>query len=391
MTVCPESKQRLRDRRALRGVGVVGLALQLWLAILGACSSEERPHFTGAGQAHSGNEAFAGESAGGGAGEGGRPSEAGGASGGELSHGIAGHDPSGGEPSGPNGEGGADQATGGAAPNGPFPGPDPFPCDSDADAVPPAFTAVCSPRAGWPAAVAAPITVGANASLLGITPDELTIVWLEPESSQVVYFVADRSSVDGAFGQAQRLEGENVLAVSPDGLRLVVLSDDQGALLERTRSARGQPFGSRGEGDFILINADAQALGHGFSSCVFSPDGLGLFYTVGGTDERHPLRDSRRSAGEAWPIGVALKGCELEAHAGFGRYPTGVSSDGKTLFFYDAWREVARGAWRETSDGPFTWFRDLGDWRAVQVNAACDSLYYSAVDGAAPILVSLAQ
>ena len=387
MTVCLESRRRFHDRSALRGAGVMGLALQLWLTILGGCSSEPRPTSVGAGQAQGANAAFAGESTGGDAGGGGRaPVEA---SGGELSNGVAGLDPGGGEHAGAGVAGEAGQATGGAAPTGPFPGPDPFPCDSDAEPAPSDLDAVCSPQRGWPAAVAAPVTVGPNASLLGITPDELTIVWLEPESSQVVYFVADRSSVAGAFGQAQRLPGENVLAVSPDGLRLVVLSDDQGALLERTRADRGQPFGNPVEGEFVLLNSNAQASGNGFSSCVFSPDGLGLFYTIGGADERHLLRESRRSAG-AWPIGVALEGCELEAHAGFGRYPTGVSSDGKTLFFYDAWRGIARGAWRETSDGPFTWFRDLGDWRAAQVNAACDGLYYSTAEGAAPILVSLA-
>lgn len=388
MTVCPQSKRSLRDRNALRGAIVVGLTLQPWLAILGGCSSEERPNSADAGQAQGANAGLAGQSAGGVAGEGGRAPDVD-ANGGELSAGSGGHDPNGGDDSGPDAGGEAGRAAGGA-PDGPFTGPDPFPCDSDA-AAPPDFDAVCPPQQPWPAAVAAPVTVGPNASLLGITPDERTIVWLEPESSQVVYFIADRSSADAAFGQAQRLEGENVLALSPDGLRLVVLSDDQGALLERTRSDRGQPFGNRAEGDFVLLNADALTSGYGFSSCAFSPDGLGLFYTVGGADERHPLRESRRnSAGAAWPIGVALKACELEAHAGFGRYPTGVSSDGRTLFFYDAWRGVARGAWRETINEPFTWFRDLGNWRAVQVNAACDGLYYSAPEGAAPILVSLA-
>jgi hypothetical protein len=345
-----------------------------------------------AGQAHGASEALAGDNTGGlaVAGEGGRGSEVE-AGGGEHSDGGMAGGPRGGEHSGPGVAGQAGEGQGGAAPNGAFTGPDPFPCDSDTAAAPPPFVAVCSPEVEWRAGGAAPGTVGPNASLLGITPDELTIVWLEPESSQVVYFVADRSSVDGVFGQAQRLEGENVFAVSPDGLRLVVLADHGGALLERTRPDRSQPFGSPGEGDFVSLNADAQALGYGFSSCAFSPDGLGLFYTVGGIDEPHPLRDSRRIQGAPWPIGVVLDACELEAHAGFGRYPTGVSSDGKTLFFYDSWRGVARAGWRATSDGPFTWFRDLGDRRALQVNAACDGLYYSATDGVAPILVSLAR
>jgi hypothetical protein len=232
--------------------------------------------------------------------------------------------------------------------------------------------------------------VGPNASLLGLTPDELTMVWLEPESSEVVYFVADRSSREDAFGEPQRLAGQSVLAVSPDGLRLVVLSDDQSALLERTRASRGQAFGAASEGELGALNADAQAKGHAFSSCAFSPDGLELFYTVGNVDEPYPLHESRRTEPGPWPMGTALENCELQAHAGLGRYPTAVSPDGKTLFFYDAWRNVARAAWRATPAQPFTWFRDLGDWRSVQVTATCD-LYYSAPDAVAPILVSPAE
>lgn len=292
---------------------------------------------------------------------------------------------SGGNPSPPNG--GAGEAAGGAGPTDPEPKPDPFPCASDA-AVPPGFAAVCSPVIEWAAGAAAEVTTGENASLIGVTPDELTVVWLEPETSEVAYFVADRASIGDTFGEPQRLAGESVLAVSPDGLRLVVLADDQGTLLERTRTDRSQPFGDRSEGDFAQLNADAQANGYGFSSCAFSPDGLGLFYTAGGFDERYPLHESRRAQPGAWPVGAAIEACELEAHGGVGRYPTGISSDGKTLFYYDAWRGVARAAWRETSDGPFTWFRDLGDKRAAQVNAACDALYYSATESAAPILIS---
>jgi hypothetical protein len=381
-------------RRAARHRELVfGLGLGLGLVSFGGCSSDARSpsaplvNIAGSGSGRGGSRATGGDGSAGVplAGEGG-VALGGDGSGGERATGLAGHDSSGGDESLP--EGGAGQPAGGSAPIDPGPQPDPFPCASDT-ATAPSFQAVCKPDVEWAPGAAADVTVGPNASLLGITPDELTMVWLEPESSQVVYLVADRSSPDSAFGEPQRLPGESVLAVSPDGLRLVVLSDDQGALLERARADRGQAFGARSEGEFASLNADALAQGYGFSSCALSPDGLELFYTVSGIDEPNPLRESRRSQPGPWPVGTALETCELEAHSGVGRYPTGVSADGKTLFFYDAWRNVARAAWRETNQGPFTWFRDLGDWRQVQANLACD-LYYSAPDAAAPILVSVA-
>src|SRR5207244_11043096 len=123
-------------------------------------------------------------------------------------------------------------------------------------------------------------------------------------------------------------------------------------------------------------------------SCVFGADDKTLYYTVGGSDERHALHVSIRSGADPWPVGEAIQACELDTHDNYGRYPTGVSSDGKTLFFYDSWPGKARAAWRSTSQGPFTWFRDIGNWYAVQPNAACDRLYYSAADPAASIVAA---
>jgi hypothetical protein len=224
--------------------------------------------------------------------------------------------------------------------------------------------------------------------LIGVTPDELTIAWAEPERSLPRYYVADRASLEEEFGPKQLVSAANVLCLSPDGLRLVGLSESHGGLLVLGRADRSSEFGSESEGEFSDLNADALAQGYTFSSCAFAPDDRTLYYTAGAIDERYPLRVSTRGDAGAWPVGAAIEGCEFEAHGGYGRYPSGVSADGKTLFFYDSWRGEARAAFRGDSTGAFTWFRDLGALFVPQPNQACDRLYGSVADPDASIVSS---
>lgn len=284
-------------------------------------------------------------------------------------------------------------ANGGEAPmasDGPFTGMDPFPCGSD-QTIEPDFSAVCSPTTTWGTGVQVMSGASPGARLVGVTPDVLTLVWSEGVSSETWYYVVDRSSSAGAYGAKAQILARNVIGLSPDGLRVVALSGAQDALHVLSRPDRASAFGSEAEGELALLNADAHSKGWSFSSCVFAPDDRTLYYTVGAVDERYPLHVSTRSGTGAWPVGEAIQSCELEAHSGYARYPTGVSSDGQTLFFYDSWRGKARAGWRTADSGPFTWFKDLGDLFVPQPNAACDHLYYSAADPASPILAAPAQ
>lgn len=301
--------------------------------------------------------------------------EAGAAPGGQAVGGAAG-DASGGEASAPG--------------EGPFTGMDPFPCDSD-EALPVSFDADCAPDGEWGSSAEVACDALPGARLIGVTPDELTLVWSEAEGSEVLYYLADRGAVDEPFGVAQQVSGVHVLAVSPDGLRLIALSSDHSALLALTRADRADAFDAATQGEFAELDGDASEKGWSFSSAVLSPDDRTLFYTVGDADAAYPLRVSTRSAGGPWPLGEALEQCEFEAHSGYGRYPTGMSSDGKTLFFHDSWRGRARAAWRDTDTAAFTWFRDTGDWLVAQPNAACDRLYHSVADPTARLLVAPAE
>jgi hypothetical protein len=365
---------------------------------LGACASgDKHPAPVGAGAdaasgaTASGEGAQSGDSAGdAGAGHGGRGGSSNDPPGGETSGGAGAGDAAGGN--GPDPAGAAGHASGGEGmiPDGPFTGPDPFPCESD-NAEPPNFSADCALTGAWGAGEAVASEAAEGASLIGVTPDELTLVWSEARGSEPHYYFADRSSPGEAFGSAQEVAGGHLLAVSPNGLRLVALSADQSALLSLSRSDRASAFGAAAEDEFSLLDEDARAKGWSFSSCALSPDDRTLFYTVGAGDTQHPLRVSKRDDTGPWPVGEQLDQCEFEAHGGYGRYPTGVSADGKTLFFYDSWRGMARAAWRESTTSAFTWFRDLEELIVSQPNAACNRLYYTVADPASHILSAPAE
>jgi hypothetical protein len=76
-------------------------------------------------------------------------------------------------------------------------------------------------------------------------------------------------------------------------------------------------------------------------------------------------------------VGVPLTQCELAAHDLLLSIPTGLSSDGLTLFFFDPARNAARAAWRSAVGAPFTWFRDLPHKGVVAPGNGCQCLYYS--------------
>lgn len=356
----------------------------------GACSSSEEPSAPAAAGAGAASGATASGDGGqradgdGGASDGGPGGSSNEALGGESSRGSHAGEASGGRE--PGGAGAAAEPSGGESmiPDGPFTGPDPFPCASDV-AEPPSFSADCAPTGAWGTGEAVASAAREGATLIGVTPDELTLVWSEARGSEPHYYFADRSSPGDSFGAAQEVTGVHLLAVSPNGLRLIALSADQSALLALSRLDRASAFAAPAEEEFSMLNADARANGWSFSSCALAPDDRTLFYTAGAVDTQYPLRVAERGDMGPWALGTPIDQCEFEAHGGYGRYPTGLSGDGKTLFFYDSWRGMARAAWRESNTTAFTWFRDLDDVIVSQPNAACDRLYYSAADPASPI------
>lgn len=354
------------------------------LAVVVACSSEKKPP-AGVVVASTGGKAGSGGSSGrgsGGKGASGGSGARGGGGGtsGEDMGGASGSDDggagSGGADGGTNqgGTGGSPSAgTGGEAIAGRG-GAEPEPCMAGREDPPP-VPGVCEPGATWGDGEPVAVMADPGDPLVAITPDELTVLFMHITSVGEA-MVADRADVGDDFGTPVTVGIDGVVGLSPDGLRVVVRAFD-GTLGEATRPARGEAFGEPDEGAFALINMAALESEAALSSPVIAPDDRTLYYLSvppGGTD--YALHVSTRAGSGDWPVGTPVEACELSSFEGFNPAPTGVSSDGLTLFYWDSFYGTARAAYRETAGGPFVWVDELGPRFPAQPNAACDRLYY---------------
>lgn len=261
------------------------------------------------------------------------------------------------------------------------------PCPSDDAAAPASFAGVCTTAQAWTAGEVALETLTAP-TLVAATPDELTLLWSEADSSVPTYFVADRESAAGAFDEAQELAFSGVAGISPDGLRLTLAH--AGRLTEAVRSERGEAFGEPAPGAYADLDANAETNHLALTDVAISPDDHTLFYSVRSLDQytEYPLLVSQRSGSEPWPVGVALKSCELKAYGARGLRPSAVSNDGLTLFYFDGARATTRAAFRTSPSADFSWFKSLPGVLQPQPNASCDKLYFSPTTGVPRLLVA---
>lgn len=254
-------------------------------------------------------------------------------------------------------------------------------CPSDsAEDDPEPVLWTCDPSANW--GDPSRVDLGSTSlyfgqRLIGITPDELSVVWSAP-GADLEFLVSDRAASDQAF-VARVVDGDEPVLLGADGLSVAVISETRDSLFERRRTARGEPFGEPSAGPFTELNATAMAEGLTFGGLAVTPDDRTLYYSVFAPEpDSHAVRVTTRSSTElSWPEGRALTDCEFEAPVYLAPTPTAVSSDGLTLFYDDGVRTRARQAYRETREGPFVHFSDLPDFSRVQPNLACDRLYYS--------------
>ena len=297
----------------------------------------------------------------------------------------------GGEGESTAGSAGAPPAEGGAG--GAQPEPLPFPCPSDELVDPPSIDSVCSPALGVGELEPLDTASGLSSTLLGVSGDELAVVWSSTGVAGVTFFAGDRASLEEPFAPIPiELEG-SVVALSDDGLRVVVVATDGSRYFEASREARGNQFSGENDEAFALLNAEAEEQALKYGGGALSADGLHFAYLALAVDgEPYPVRISHRDdVTDPWPPGEQLELCELEAHESRPRRPTAFSSDGLTLFFHDPERGRGRAAYRAAVEDPFEWFIDLEPLGSVYPNAACDRLYSSGVQGAVGMWVAATE
>ena len=263
--------------------------------------------------------------------------------------------------------------------------------DSDAPFVPP--PSACDPKASWTTGTLVPNVSTAQPDSFGaITADELTIAWMSVAGT-VQY--ADRAAATDPFGPTKTLTGPIALervALSGDGLTLVVLRNDRKIFAQVTRASRSTDFGTALDtGPFASLDPASSGMEDGgdaggtgtFGDPVLSPDGHFFYYSVlgGGTTT---IAESYRNGTNPWPKGRFLTNPELQSDmTGKLRRPTGVSTDSRTLFFWDEVDGVEKMTFR--GDPILVPFNVFGEFTTIgatfanaQPTAKCQRIYYDA-------------
>jgi hypothetical protein len=224
------------------------------------------------------------------------------------------------------------------------------------------------------------------ARLGGISPDELTAAWTSGGGD---VYVADRATYKDAFGvpvkvNAAALASDRV-AVAPTGNALIAVGADRGSFIGFERPSRDAAWVVSNGLEFTQVKVVFEG-GALVSEPVLSGDKRSFFFLVTPPGQPAHLREAAwDSVQRSWGLPSRVPNVELEqAAGGKRRRPTGMSADGRTLFFFDEATNVERAAWRDAPSTPFQLFEDIGAFGEAIPNLRCDTLYHQGQDSAGP-------
>jgi hypothetical protein len=269
--------------------------------------------------------------------------------------------------------------------------------DSGGSYQPPPNAPNCGTTGSWGSGTLLSVSTGTDDLLDAITPDELTIVWTQVQGTTRTVTYADRPTIGGAFDVRSLPAGlysNDRVAISPNGLRLVVVDADAQGFSELTRSSRSDDFVPTSDGGAASTTAyqnlnGTLGPGEAYGDPVIAADDAVFFYSVyavqndaGAPDAKANAptiyRSARLLSTDVWPGGSPLASSTgLFPEGSLRQRPTGLSADQQTLFVWSEITTTERMAWLNGAD-TFATFADLGSRSMAAPNLACTSLYYSA-------------
>jgi hypothetical protein len=213
--------------------------------------------------------------------------------------------------------------------------------------------------------------------LLSMTPDERSAV----VSTAGSVHVADRSAADQPFSALEvtlpaGYSADTGVALSADGLKLILVSDDGSGFGELSRAARGQAFGAEADVTrFAAINGLKGTTGRSVGWPVLSSDEKELYY-VSYFGQALVVQSSAGQGG-AFAYGMEIDEFTLGGVEGEYKLLTGISSDQRAIFFFDEATGHSMALFRSRPNAPFYDPVDLGERDGVAPNASCSRLYSS--------------
>jgi hypothetical protein len=144
------------------------------------------------------------------------------------------------------------------------------------------------------------------------------------------------------------------------------------------RSSRADAWAATSQNEMAQLNGMVQGGNQGqFSEPVIGGNALSLFFMFSAGGGVAQVVESRWDgvAGE-WLPANPFSNAELTSDAQHRKRPTGASTDGRTLFFFDESAGHERGAWRNSPTSPFNLFQDVAVAPEASPNRFCGALYY---------------
>jgi len=243
----------------------------------------------------------------------------------------------------------------------------------------------CDPNATWTTSTAlTSLNTTAKEVLLDITQDERSIVWLSGEGQSQSLLRAERALTSDSFGAPQTItlplgyDPGLGAALSPDGLRLILVATAGQGFAELTRSSRNVNFDpTPSTAAFETLNLIPQTAGQSLSSPVWHASQASLYYV--GTMQISNIYQAHLS-GNNWGIGSLLGEGTLAGSASKKNLLSAVSADELTFFYFNEAENVQQARFRENKDSPLYQVVGLAQMKDARPNSACTHLYYTKSD-----------
>jgi hypothetical protein len=257
--------------------------------------------------------------------------------------------------------------------------------------VTPITPAACSSSGNWGSAtpLSGISSAAASEQLLAITPDELDIVFLRDGSP----LRAHRELFSAAFGQAEALEvpdGYGIdagVALSADGKTLVLLATTGQSFAAFTRAARSEAFSAgRDASAFTGINQRALQTMQHYAAPVLASDGKSFVFAAFTPEPAAGFPSGFAGISvvyesvwteTGWAMPLSISENLFDGTSATRALPSALSSDSRTLFYFDEASGKQMARFRDRSDAPLYTVLDLDTKTAAVPNAKCDRLYYS--------------
>lgn len=255
-------------------------------------------------------------------------------------------------------------------------GPDPEP-----DSPP-----LCPPDAEWgtPVSVAGVSTPGGVERLLALTPDELTLMF--DRDGAVLLAERANANEDFAVSLSQPVPaGYDVdlgVAISSDGLLLILTQDGKSGFAEFTRTSRSVAFElTPNEVPYEVINSLSMMAGVDLSHPVLAADSSELWWVEGRSETSVWMAAFEgETISRGAQVGCNSLGCTLmlDGYGGAKNLLTGLSEDLRTVFTVDdlSGQQGRNRAGTRLDSGFFEEF-DLSPRLDVRPNKDCTKLYSS--------------